>query len=372
MAHPDDDDDDDRAERLASQLWAVSLWVAAIALFGTKYYKLCGFCVVLGGLFWFMSLQELGKEEKLSIQFNVYSPHDCYQYLQDTDRVDMERYRMVCHVALHSLARKLQRASNNISGDSKETDDPELDQISLYAQRTVYNHIFLYATDRDDLIDPALAILALCASIATARNRHATAQFPVSKLLDMLRQSLKRAKTYDAPPLERRAAELQRKGCLLLGSLANQDDTLGPLLVRAGALSLVLDSLQWYRCHAQVANWGLWCLFVLCSNEANDPTDNDDTITTSLLKTVLMVLPEHAQEKEVVQHGVAVLFALLSQTSKSSSKTKHSLFRRQVAVHHNLHGVLNDILSHPQASHTVQMGHELLIGTGGALPEANK
>ena len=84
-------------------------------------------------------------------------------------------------------------------------------------------------------------------------------------IIDTLNSSLSRAKAIDEPfeRDERLSAEIQRRGCLFLGGLAENDDA-ARHMIEVGGLDCIIDSLSWYRFHSGVCKWGLWAVFHLC------------------------------------------------------------------------------------------------------------
>jgi hypothetical protein len=84
-------------------------------------------------------------------------------------------------------------------------------------------------------------------------------------VIKVIQSSLSRAKVLDEPPEkdERLSAEIQRRGCLLLGGCADNIEATSHI-IESGGMDAILDALQWYRFHAGVAKWGLWAVFHLC------------------------------------------------------------------------------------------------------------
>lgn len=153
----------------------------------------------------------------------------------------------------------------------------------------------------DEIISSSLALLALVAkedssrkkifddtvSSATCRKYHAlptwnhtkddkntsqrmippyTATIPIRVMREALTRAKQRARQIPPPELqeEQLSAEVQRKGCLLLGVLADESSTtrgIAQSVINAGGLDAVFSAMEWFRYHNQVANWGLWAIF---------------------------------------------------------------------------------------------------------------
>lgn len=75
---------------------------------------------------------------------------------------------------------------------------------------------------------------------------------------------MKRAKACPNPTeeQERISAELQRKGCLYLGALADGDQDIARKIVDEDGMIGLIDMLDWYRFHSDVVNWTLWAIFI--------------------------------------------------------------------------------------------------------------
>lgn len=120
---------------------------------------------------------------------------------------------------------------------------------------------------QDELIYMAFTLLSLVANGNDDIQRrlwedpnHNDIEF----FIKVMRDSLNRAKMEEEPTEneERLSAEIQRKGCLLLGGFDNVDAS--TKIIKLGGLSVLIDAMQWYRFHAGVCKWALWAVFNLC------------------------------------------------------------------------------------------------------------
>jgi hypothetical protein len=193
-----------------------------------------------------------------------------------------------------TIRRRSERKTNEISND----DDFEV--VCLQATFMVLENYRCH----DEIISCSLALLALVAkedssrkkifdatvSTATYGKYHAlhtmnhskgswsdkntsqliippySATVPIRVMREALIRAKQRARQKPPPEVqeEQLFAEVQRKGCLLLGVLADESTTtrgIAKSVVNAGGLDAVFSALEWYRYHKEVANWGLWAVF---------------------------------------------------------------------------------------------------------------
>ena len=89
-------------------------------------------------------------------------------------------------------------------------------------------------------------------------------------IIHIMNSSLSHAKAIDEPLErdERLSAEIQKRGCLFLGGLAENDDV-ARQAIEMGGLDAIIDSLRWYRYHSGVCKWGLWAVFHLCYDRSD-------------------------------------------------------------------------------------------------------
>jgi len=192
------------------------------------------------------------------------------------------------------IRRRSERKTNEISND----DDFEV--ICLQAAFMVLENYPCH----DEVISSSLALLALVAKEDSTRKKifdatvstaacgkyHAlptmnhskghgsdqntsqliippySATVPIRVMREALNRAKQRARQNPPPEVqeEQLFAEVQRKGCLLLGVLADESTTtkgIAKSVVNAGGLEAVFSALEWFRYHKEVANWGLWAVF---------------------------------------------------------------------------------------------------------------
>jgi len=105
------------------------------------------------------------------------------------------------------------------------------------------------------------------------------------------------------------AAELQRKGALMLGAIADQSIPLAVLLAKEDALAVVLDAMKWFKNDAPVVQWCIFALFNLCY----DNTHNKCLlIEIGGIDVLVSAVGSFANGGgEIVRQGVGILFDLM-------------------------------------------------------------
>jgi hypothetical protein len=130
-----------------------------------------------------------------------------------------------------------------------------------------------------------------------------------------MRDSLERAKMEEDPPEneERLSAEIQRKGCLLLGGFDNADAS--TKIIEIGGLSVLIDAMQWYRFHAGVCKWALWAAFNLCYDRPKHQCEPLEVLLNIMLVHFLMTIETHsflarnAQQRSLYKYEVFKVYA---------------------------------------------------------------
>jgi hypothetical protein len=188
----------------------------------------------------------------------------------------------------------------------------------------------------------------------------------------------------DGWELEQRHAELQRKGCLLLGALcgggggagggagaaqASCPRDMATLVAQEGGVQAILNALDYFRYHSDVANWALWALFTLCYES---PAHRRAILELHGIPVVLRAMRNCPDSVEVARHGTALLFDLMRQEegddggvpAVSRSDVVDVWKVRKAAVDAGLHPVLVQALkSHVDEADIAMMSREMLVGT---------
>jgi hypothetical protein len=222
----------------------------------------------------------------------------------------------------------------------------------------------------DEAVAAALSLNALVAKDEQVRERHLHEAdvYGFNVLINAMRAALKRAKSTKDEEKERLSAELQRKACLLLGALADDDAIAATTIVDEGGLAAILDALKWYRFHEEVSNWGLWAIFVLCYEHAGN---KKELIRLGGIHVVIIIMQNNPESLEVSRHGTAILFDLLREAR--GDKLSNVAQVRNLALAAGLHDVLVNAMNQFESSmDIVMMGQEMLVATNyqGDIPRA--
>jgi hypothetical protein len=175
--------------------------------------------------------------------------------------------------------------------------------------------------------------------------------------------------TDTATVIEQRAADLQRKGCLLLGALADDHPEVATNVVGDGGLEAILAAVDWFRLHEDVCNWGLWAIFVLCYSHMQN---KHVLIQEGGLERVCRIMKDIPESMEVQRHGVAILFDVLREAPTQSSNVQGVAKVRLVALNAGLHEALvSGMTAHPFNIEIHMMSLQMLAATGfqGEVPE---
>jgi len=392
--HHDDDHDDH-----APEIWTYSVLAASLPLFWMGNYFV-GFCfVAIAIMYRVLAPQKISPQDQLSIQYNIWSAQDIVEDLtrrrDETTSDDKNRgayvlYRSALLVALPSLAKKYNKHqqqkqrieqrkadfdATSKNDPSKKNDDPVIDSLSLLSQQAVYLGLAAYPDD-NEVVDASFALLALVGKNEMTRERHMHQAnvYGLNVLARCMGQALDRAKEVGDKRKEQKMAEIQRKGCLMLGALADGDADMALQVVQDGGLTSILDAVSWYRFHEQVANWALWAVFILCyENKANKA----DLLELNGISIILQTMKNCSGSVEVTRHGIATVFDLLRDDHEESAQAPNLNLRkiREIAVTAGLHPIIIQAIEsfsdNPSNMDITMMARELLVGTGyrGDIPE---
>eukprot|EP00978_Attheya_sp_CCMP212_P015846 scaffold40973_cov50-Attheya_sp.AAC.15 len=184
----------------------------------------------------------------------------------ETEKKEIEKLRLKKSVnCLDALAMKCGREQNrrNKLMAKAKTEGDELNvniagklsyeqhELEILCQDAVYIVLDLYPCN-DDAVSAAISLLALIAKDKEVRRRHIEEadKFGLNVPVKAMRDALKRAKIQDvedseeARKVEWRSAELQRKGCLMIGALADGDPEMATKLVDEDGLEAALDAME--------------------------------------------------------------------------------------------------------------------------------
>lgn len=241
-------------------------------------------------------------------------------------------------------------------------------ELELLSQEASYIVLKIQPND-DDAVSSALSLLALVAGDNEVRRRsiEEADRFGLDTPVIAMRSALARAKNDDPPEgKERVYAELQRKGCLLLGALSNEDMEIATKVVDEEGLIAVLDAVEWYRFHEDIANWSLWAVFVLCYENLGN---KGELIKLGGVDRICRAMKDNPKSLEVARHGIAVLFDMLRVVPGSVHDVSQI---RTIALNAGMHDVVTTAMNEfSDSKEIMMMGHQMLVATGyqGTIPQ---
>ena len=157
---------------------------------------------------------------------------------------------------------------------------------------------------------------------------------------------------------EQLSAELQRKGCLFLGAIADENKDMATAVVDASGLDAILDAMDWFRFHEDVVNWALWSIFVLCYDHLGN---KGELIRSGGLERICRVMKDIPRSMEVQRHGTAILFDGLREVPGSIADVAQM---RLVALNAGVRDVVQTAMANfPQCAEIMMMGQQMLLAT---------
>jgi hypothetical protein len=327
------------------------------------------------------AVQDVKEEDKHAIRLNVMDAHDVVEELrkwaQTYDR-QATGSRLAIKLGLAALAKKYSKATTN-KQKRVHFKDNRLGGLCLEAAyigfRAVVAHNHQADDDDDDVTSASLSLAALVAKDPVVQQMFESNEYDLGLPIQVMRQALERCQDYDTTRNEQRAAELQRKGCLLLGAVCDGNTALSRnVAVDAGGLDAILAATTWFPYHAHVCNWALWAIFVLMyENHATKL----ELVRRNGVPTIVHVMSNCVPDcVDVARHGTAILFDLMrepNETPCSNEGPKLDVWKvRQQALQAGLHVVLaKAMVLWSDEMDIMMMGQEILIGTGykGDIPE---
>jgi hypothetical protein len=307
------------------------------------------------------SMEDIKESDKQEIRCNILDPEDLVAELEalEESEGDDEKRRAQFIGSLAALAKKFNEKDH-------------ANNLALLCQQSAYLTLRLYPED-DEVIEGAIALLALTAKDKQVRqrNKYQADVYGLDRPIQVLRKALERAKQEEDEEKEEQMAEIQRKGCLYLGSISDGDKDLELAIkvVEEDGLEVILDAANWLRFHVDVANWALWAVFILCYENVHNKVQ---LVRLAGITTVCQLLKNNPNSLEVNRHGVAILFDLLREGNKTEGVKFDPWEVRRLALTAGLHNViLNAMTEFADSMDIMTMGQELLIGTGfqGDIPK---
>jgi hypothetical protein len=223
-----------------------------------------------------------------------------------------EEVTLICHNAAHEIIRRQQEQQEG-DKDQQQQQEPV-----------------------EQVLDAALVLLVSVSTEPLVRRSYcADDGHLVEIVVQILQRARLRAKQYREPEMEQRAAEIQRRGCLLLGALVNNNryaavattpTAMCQLILAKGGMRCIVDALDLFRCHEDVANWALWAIFTILfdhrdedNNQSSSPSTRTNTNTTAVQHllnanggpVILAALENCGHHVGVASHGIAIFFHLV-------------------------------------------------------------
>ena len=241
-------------------------------------------------------------------------------------------------------------------------------ELEKICQEAAYMVLRMYPSN-DVTVSAAVSLLAVVAGDPEVRRRNIEEadKFGLNEPINALKDGLTRSKQAIDPAEddERMSAELQRKGCLLLGALSDGDKDMSTQIVDEDGLICITDALDWFRYHEEVCNWGLWAIFALCYDHKGNKAE---LIKLDGVRKICRVMKDVPDSLEVARHGIAVLFDMLREMPESVMNVSEI---RRIAVGAGMHEVVKNAMDQfPQSKEIMMMGQSMLVATGyqGDIP----
>lgn len=309
--------------------------------------------------------KELKEAEKQEIRYNIFEPVDILAELEQLKKSGElnEKVQARCMASLGALAKKYHLEMKDSS------------ELPLLCQQAAYISLRLFPED-DDILAGAISLLALVAKKAQVRqrNKYQADEYGLDRPISALKKALQRAKVEEDEAREEMLAEIQRKGALFLGALADGDKEfdLAASIIEEDGLELILDAAGWYRLHEGVANWALWALFIICYENVRNKIQ---FVRLGGITTVCELMKNNPSSLEVNRHGVAILFDLLREGNEVEGVKWDHWEVRKISLGAGLHQVVRNAMTECSDSMDIMMmGQEMLIGTGymGDIPQVRQ
>jgi hypothetical protein len=259
------------------------LLLAAVPLFWTGRWT-WGFTVLVlcFTIALFSAMEEMKEEDKYEIRFNVIDAEQildemmiAYEQIQEGASASSDTTAnpassgsaikggdpTIFYKGLTALAKKYSREQEI----RQKNEEPH--SLPLVCQEAGYIGLISFPAD-ERVVAAAVSILALVSKDIKVRERnlHQADTYGFDRPVQCMRLALRKAQNAEQEDarMEQESAELQRKCCLLLGAISDGDAEIACQVVQEGGLEAILDAVKWYRFHADVANWALWAIFILC------------------------------------------------------------------------------------------------------------
>jgi hypothetical protein len=362
------------------------LLLSAVPLFWTGRWT-WGFTVIVlcFTIALFTAMEQMKEEDKYEIRFNVIEAEEvldemmlAHEQIQEVAAASTDTATSagttnpassaIFYTGLTALAKKYSRQQEI----RQKNEDPH--SLPLVCQEAGYVSLINFPAN-EQVVAAAVSLLALVAKDTKVRERnlHKADSYGLNLPVHCMRLAFLKAQNAEQQDTgtEQASAELQRKCCLLLGAISDGDAEIACQVVQEGGLEAILDAVKWYRFHADVANWALWAIFILCYDNL---TNKVAVVQAGGVPTVIQTMLNVPDSQEVARHGIAILFDLLREDDGGTAgQPALDVWRiRNTALTAGLHrAVLHAMNEFCDAMDIMMMGRELLAGTDypGNIPE---
>ena len=307
-----------------------------------------------------------GTEASAALTKNMKNAVGCLDALARRCGKEQKQRQIKRHAGSGSGGDPLGIAAAEASSADRFLHQPhELEKI---CQEAAYMVLRMYPSN-DAVVSAAISLLAVVVGDTDVRRRNIEEadKFGLNEPINALKDGLTRSKQAVDPAEddERMSAELQRKGCLLLGALSDGDKDMSTQIVDEDGLICITDALDWFRYHEEVCNWGLWAIFALCYDHKGNKAE---LIKLDGIRKICRVMKDVPDSLEVARHGIAVLFDMLREMPESVMNVSEI---RRIAVGAGMHEVVKNAMDQfPQSKEIMMMGQSMLVATGyqGEIP----
>jgi hypothetical protein len=365
------------------------LLLASVPLFWTGRWT-WGFTVIVlcFSIALFTAMEQMKAEDKYEIRFNIIEAEDILdEMMLAHEQIQQERAAAAADTAAPASSGNVTKGDSAIfykglialpKKYSRQQEirvknkDPH--SLPLVCQEAGYISLISCPAD-EQVVAAAVSLLALVAKDIKVRERnlHKADAYGFDRPVQCMRLALLKAQNAEQEDAgtEQESAELQRKCCLLLGAISDGDAEIACQVVQEGGLEAILDAVKWYRFHADVANWALWAIFILCYENL---TNKVAVVEAGGVPTVIQTMLNVPDSQEVARHGIAILFDLLREDDGGTAgQPALDVWRiRNTALTAGLHqAVIHAMNEFRDAMDIMMMGRELLAGTDypGIIPE---
>jgi hypothetical protein len=234
---------------------AVSASWAVTALIGAMILATCN------------AVQEITDEDKLEIRYNILHPDHIVQEMVDCEAsvrkekqdnqdkgstLQLSKARLVVETGMTALVKQYTKRQRQ-KQLSPDADGEPNHHLALLCQEAAYIALRLFTNDTA-IVASALSLLSLVAKTVEVRDRHCSdSNYTIELPIRSMRESLRQAQTVQSSSsntideaAEQQVAELQRKGCLLLGALSDGNEQLARQIVQNGGMEAAIDAMNWF------------------------------------------------------------------------------------------------------------------------------